>query len=237
MEKIRINKYLSSIGVDARRKIDELIKNKKVRINGKIAELGDRVNPKEDKIEVNGKIVKEEKKDLVCYMLNKPAKVLSAAKDDRGRKVVVNLIDDKQKLFPIGRLDYETEGLILITNNGEIFNKVIHPREKVYKTYIARVKGEIKNKDISLLTNGVYLDDGKTLPAKVELLSIKKNISEVKISIREGKNRQVRRMFDKIGHKVLHLKRVAIGELKIKNLKIGEYRKLSKKEIGKIMGE
>lgn len=236
MEKIRINKYLSSIGVDARRKIDELIKDEKVKINGKIAKLGDRVNPKEDKIEVIGKEIKEKKIELVCYMLNKPGKVLSAAKDDRGRKVVVDLIDDKQKLFPIGRLDYETEGLILITNNGEIFNKVIHPREKVYKTYIARVKGKIKNKDINSLINGVYLEDGKTLPAKAEILSINKNVSEVKISIREGKNRQVRRMFDEIGHKVLHLKRIAIGELKIKNLKIGEYRKLNKKEIEEIIG-
>lgn len=231
MELVRINKYLAQKGIASRREVDKLIEEGKIFINGKKATPGEKVSDS-DKIEISGKKIDskiEEKK--VYFLLNKPKKIISATKDDRGRKTVVDLIKCNERIFPIGRLDYDTEGAILLTNDGEIYNKVIHPKSEIYKEYIALIKGEISDIEIQKLRRGIKLEDGITLPAKVKLLNRINDKSEVSIAIREGRNRQIRRMFQKLGYLVLELKREKIGDIILKDLKVGKYRELTKKEL------
>ena len=230
MEKIRINKFLAELGVGSRRAIDKMIEEKRIKVNGVLAESGIKVD-KSDKISVNGKLLEFEKKKKVYFMLNKPKRVLSTAKDERGRKTVVDLIDTKERIFPIGRLDYDTEGLLLLTNDGEIFNKVIHPRTEVYKTYLVEARGNINMTTLNKLKRGVMLDDKMTLPAKAKILLADERHTELHFAIKEGRNRQVRRMFELVGHPVINLKRIMLGELNLDGLEIGEYRPLTKKEI------
>lgn len=230
MEKIRINKFLAELGVGSRRAIDKMIEEKKIKVNGILAESGIKVD-KSDKISVNGKLLEFEKKKKVYFMLNKPKRVLSTAKDERGRKTVVDLIDTKERIFPIGRLDYDTEGLLLLTNDGEIFNKVIHPRTEVYKTYLVEARGNINMTTLNKLKRGVMLDDKMTLPAKAKILLADERHTELHFAIKEGRNRQVRRMFELVGHPVINLKRIMLGELNLDGLEVGEYRPLTKKEI------
>lgn len=230
MEKIRINKFLAELGVGSRRAIDKMIEEKRIKVNGVLAESGIKVD-KTDKIFVNGKLLEFEKKKKVYFMLNKPKRVLSTAKDERGRKTVVDLIDTKERIFPIGRLDYDTEGLLLLTNDGEIFNKVIHPRTEVYKTYLVEAKGNINMTTLNKLKRGIMLDDKMTLPAKAKILLADERHTELHFAIKEGRNRQVRRMFELVGHPVINLKRIMLGELNLEGLEVGEYRPLTKKEI------
>ena len=230
MEKIRINKFLAELGIGSRRAIDKMIEEKRIKVNGILAESGIKVD-KSDKIFVNGKLLEFEKKRKVYFMLNKPKRVLSTAKDERGRKTVVDLIDTKERIFPIGRLDYDTEGLLLLTNDGEIFNKVIHPRTEVYKTYLVEARGNINMTTLNKLKRGVMLDDKMTLPAKAKILLADERHTELHFAIKEGRNRQVRRMFELVGHPVINLKRIMLGELNLDGLEVGEYRPLTKKEI------
>lgn len=232
MEKIRINKFLAGLGVDSRRAIDKMIEEKKILVNGKLAESGIKVD-ENDEIIVNGrKVNSKEKEKKVYFMLNKPKRVLSTAKDERNRKTVVDLIKTEERIFPIGRLDYDTEGLLLLTNDGEIFNKIIHPRTEVYKTYYVEAKGRMNLKSLNKLRRGISLDGAITLPAKARVIDSNEERTIVHFSIKEGKNRQVRRMFDFVGHRVMYLKRISLGELELdEKLGLGEYRPLTKKEI------
>lgn len=230
MEKIRINKFLAELGIGSRRAIDKMIEEKRIKVNGVLAESGIKVD-KSDKIFVNGKLLEFEKRKKVYFMLNKPKRVLSTAKDERGRKTVIDLIDTKERIFPIGRLDYDTEGLLLLTNDGEIFNKVIHPRTEVYKTYLVEARGNINMTTLNKLKRGVMLDDKMTLPAKAKILLADERHTELHFAIKEGRNRQVRRMFELVGHPVINLKRIMLGELNLDGLEVGEYRPLTKKEI------
>ena len=230
MEEIRINKYLASLGIGSRREIDKLIEEGKIKVNGEVISAGIKVTDN-DTIEIKGKKITKETEKKVYYMLNKPLEVLSSAKDDRGRKTVVDIIKCKERIFPIGRLDYNTTGLILLTNDGELFNRVIHPRSEVYKEYYVKVLGEIKDSSIKTLEDGVELEDGVTLPAYVKVLSRERGKSELMISIREGRNRQVRRMMDAVKHPVVILRRERIGKLSLGKLKIGEYRELTESEV------
>lgn len=230
MEKIRINKYLAELGVDSRRAIDKMIEEKKIKVNGVLAESGIKVD-NNDKIIINGKPLNIEKKQKVYFILNKPKRVLSTAKDERGRKTVVDLIDTKERIFPIGRLDYDTEGLLLLTNDGEIFNKVIHPRTEVYKTYLVEARGNINMTILNKLKRGIMLDDKITLPAKAKIILADEKHTVLHFAIKEGRNRQVRRMFESVGHPVINLKRIMLGELNLDGLEVGEYRPLTKKEI------
>lgn len=234
MSNERINKYLAAAGVASRRKVDAMIEEGKVKINGKTAEIGQVIDTEKDKITINGKEIKPQE-EKVYFMINKPSGVLTAASDYSSRKLVVDLIETKHRIFPIGRLDYETEGLLIMTNDGDLFNRIIHPSSEVFKKYYAKVTGEITEAEADKLRKGILLKDGKTLPAKVNILKSNKDCSEVEIEIREGKNRQVRRMFDSIKHEVTYLKRVAIGELEIGKLKKGEYRELKKSELTYLM--
>lgn len=230
MEKIRINKYLASLGIGSRREIDRLIEEGKIRVNGIKIDAGVKVD-ESDEIEVNGKVISKKEEKKVYYLLNKPLEVLSSVKDDRGRKTVVDVVRCRERIFPIGRLDYNTTGLIILTNDGELFNRVIHPRSEVYKEYYVKVLGEIKDSSIEKLEKGVELEDGVTLPAYVKLISRERGKSELFISIREGRNRQVRRMLDAVNHPVILLRRERIGKLSLGKLKVGEYRELTQSEI------
>ncbi|MGL5231891.1 MAG: pseudouridine synthase [Fusobacteriaceae bacterium] len=229
---MRINKFLALKGIASRREIDRLIESNEIKVNGELATSGMKIS-EDDKIEISGKKIKfqEAQEKKVYFLLNKPEKVLSASKDDRGRKTVIDLIKCEQRIFPIGRLDYDTEGAIILTNDGELFNKIIHPRTEVYKEYEALVRGYIDDKKLSKLQEGVSLEDGVTLPAKASILSRDTLKSAVIIAIREGRNRQIRRMFDAIGNRVEKLKRLKIGEIGLKGLKVGMYRELTEEEV------
>ena len=210
---MRINKFLSTLGIASRRAIDKYIdENDTILIDGK-------------------KIETKINEDKVYFMLNKPLEVLSASSDDRGRKTVVDLVKTNKRIFPIGRLDYMTSGLILLTNDGDLFNRIVHPKSEIYKKYYIKIFGEIKKTEIDELKKGVLLDDGKTLPAKISGIKYDKNKTSMYISIREGRNRQVRRMIEKFGYKVLMLRREKIGELSLGDLPEGKYRELTNEEI------
>ena len=228
---MRINKFLSSLGIASRRAIDKYIEEGRIKVNGVIASTGIDVT-EEDEIYIDNKKIETSRiEEKVYFMLNKPLEVLSASSDDRGRKTVVDLIKTDKRIFPIGRLDYMTSGLILLTNDGELFNRLVHPKSEIYKKYYIKVFGEVKKEEIEELKKGVLLEDGKTLPAKISGIKYDKNKTSMYISIREGRNRQIRRMIEKFGYKVLMLRREKIGELSLGDLKEGKYRELTREEI------
>jgi len=228
---MRINKFLSSLGIASRRAIDKYIEEGRIKVNGVIASTGIDVT-EEDEIYIDNKKIETNRiEEKVYFMLNKPLEVLSASSDDRGRKTVVDLIKTDKRIFPIGRLDYMTSGLILLTNDGELFNRLVHPKSEIYKKYYIKVFGEVKKEEIEELKKGILLEDGKTLPAKVSGIKYDKNKTSMYISIREGRNRQIRRMIEKFGYKVLMLSREKIGELSLGDLKEGKYRELTREEI------
>ena len=228
---MRINKFLSSLGIASRRAIDKYIEEGRIKVNGVIASTGIDVTEDDEIYIDNKKIETKRREEKVYFMLNKPLEVLSASSDDRGRKTVVDLIKTDKRIFPIGRLDYMTSGLILLTNDGELFNRLVHPKSEIYKKYYIKVFGEVKKEEIEELKKGILLEDGKTLPAKISGIKYDKNKTSMYISIREGRNRQIRRMIEKFGYKVLMLRREKIGELFLGDLKEGKYRELTKEEI------
>ena len=228
---MRINKFLSSLGIASRRAIDKYIEEGRIKVNGVITSTGIDVTEDNEIYIDNKKIETKRIKEKVYFMLNKPLEVLSASSDDRGRKTVVDLIKTDKRIFPIGRLDYMTSGLILLTNDGELFNRLVHPKSEIYKKYYIKVFGEVKKEEIEELKKGVLLEDGKTLPAKISGIKYDKNKTSMYISIREGRNRQIRRMIEKFGYKVLMLRREKIGELSLGDLKEGKYRELTREEI------
>lgn len=232
----RLQKYLSACGVASRRKSEELILAGKVKVNGKIVkELGVKVSDNDD-IEVNGVFVKKEEKEY--YILNKPEKVICSVSDDKGRMTVIDFIDTKEKIFPVGRLDYDTTGLLLLTNDGEITNKLTHPSGSIEKTYYVKADGIMNIDEIKQLEKGILLDGVMTKKAKAKLKKIDKRNrkSYVEITITEGRNHQVKNMFAALNHKVLKLKRIryAFFDLEELNLSLGESRKLTIKEVKRL---
>ena len=228
----RLQKVIANLGYCSRRKAEELIKDGKVLVNGNIVtELGIKIK-NSDTIEVEGNIL-DNNKNYEYYILNKPRGVVTTTNDEHGRKTVIDLIDTSTRIYPIGRLDYDTTGLLLLTNDGELANKLMHPSFKIDKTYIAKIEGIISPISIKKLRSGVVIDGYKTRPARVKVKSIDKktNKSIVEIIISEGKNHQVKKMFEAVGHQVLKLKREKYAIFDIKDLKVGEYRKLTFKEV------
>lgn len=227
----RLQKYMASCGVASRRKCEEIILEGKVKVNGILVnELGIKVDPLKDIVEYNGKtIIKEEKK--VYIMLNKPEGYISSVKDEKGRETILDIVKVNERIYPIGRLDYDSSGLLLLTNDGEIYNKIIHPRVEIIKKYIAVVKGEVTEKDKAKFEIGIDIGGYITAPAELKVLSYDNGVSTVEIGIHEGKNRQIRKMCAALNHEVLSLKRISIGEIKLGYLKRGEYRNLNKEEI------
>ncbi len=234
---MRINKYLALCGVASRRKSEQLILDKKVTVNDKVlTDLAYKVNVKTDKVCVLGNKVSLPT-NYVYYKLNKPKGYICTASDDRNRKTIYELVKSPVRLFSIGRLDYNTEGLIILTNDGDLAQKISHPSHETEKEYIVKIEGEIKESELAVLRAGV-VENGKRLPpAKVELLETKDNFSRLSVTIHEGQNRQIRRMFECIGKTIVLLKRIRIGKIKLGGLNRGEYKKLSDVELYYLLGE
>ncbi len=222
----RLQKVLARAGVGSRRTCEELIGAGRVAVNGEVAELGRRVDPALDRVEVDGVLIGV-RPGLLYYLLNKPAGVLSSASDPRGRPVVIDLVPKDPRVFPVGRLDAMTEGLLLLTNDGELANRCTHPSFGLEKEYLVEVRGDPAPGDLRALREGVELSDGRTAPARVARVAP----CVLRIVIHEGRNRQVRRMCDAIGHPVERLVRVRIGPLVDRQLRPGQWRRLSVTEV------
>ena len=227
---MRINQYIASAGICSRRKADEMIEEGRVKVNGKIlTSLGYHVE-EGDIVEVDGvRAVPETKK--VYYLLNKPAGYVTSTADKEGRSLVTELVPDAVRVFPVGRLDLNTTGLLLLTNDGELANKLMHPSGEFEKKYLVRAAGIVTRKEAERLEKGIDIGGFVTSPAEVELIRHDRNSTLAEIIIHEGKNRQVRRMFEAIGHPVQELCRTGLGRFTIGKLAIGQYRKLSPTEI------
>ncbi len=227
----RLQKVIANSGITSRRKAEELILNGKVAVNGKtVLKLGTQVSPS-DSISVDGILINKEEK--VYYLVNKPREVVCTVSDDKGRKTIIDLVDDDRRIYPIGRLDYDTTGAIILTNDGNFANLLMHPKNEIDKCYIAKIDGILTPKEMMLLKTGVKIDNYKTRRSRIKIKKIdnETNTSIVEITIHEGKNHQVKKMFEAVGHEVLKLKREKIAFLDLSGLKSGEYRKLNHKEV------
>ncbi len=221
---------MAHAGIASRRKSEEIIKQGKVKVNGHvITQMGFKVS-ESDKVEVDGKLI-ESKEKRVYYAVNKPINVITTTDDQFDRDTVLDLIDVKQRVYPVGRLDFDSSGLLLITNDGELTNILIHPSYEVWKKYIVEINSFVSDNHIEKLSNGVVLEDGLTAPAELKVLKRSKRYSKIEVNIREGKNRQIRRMFKHFGYEVTSLHRTEFGPISLNNLESGQYRKLTKNEI------
>ena len=231
---MRINKYIALCGVASRRKAEELILAGRVTVNDEVmTELSYKVDEENDIVKVDDKLIKEENK-LVYILLNKPEGYITTVKDQFDRPSVLDLVSDiKERVYPIGRLDYETSGLLLLTNDGDLTYKLTHPKHEVDKTYVARVKGKLTKEEIERFKTGLKIEDYTTAPAKLKVIKYdeQRDSSLLEIKIHEGKNRQVRKMCKAINHPVLRLRRSAMGKIKIGDCEIGKYRFLTEDEI------
>lgn len=241
MEEVRLQKFLAEAGIASRRKCEELIQSGKVMVNGKVVEtLGTKINPKEDKVTYNGKIV-ENSLQKTYILLNKPIGYVTTAKDQFKRDTVLDLIKINKRIVPCGRLDMYTSGALILTDDGDFIYKITHPKHEIEKTYTVTIKGIVTNEEVQKLRQGVEIDDNGekyiTKKANVRILKtdIEKDISRLEIVIHEGKNRQVRKMCEAVGRKVLALHRSKIGNIGVKDLKIGTWRYLKKHEIEKLL--
>jgi 23S rRNA pseudouridine2605 synthase len=223
---VRLQKVLAQAGIGSRRACEELIAEGRVTVNGEMAKLGRRVDGDIDRVEIDG-VPLSIRPGLVYYLLNKPAGVVTTASDPEGRRTVVQLVPDAPRVFPVGRLDADTEGLLLLTNDGDLTFRLTHPRFGVEKEYLAQVEGNPSPKAVRQLREGVELEDGMTAPAKVSLVPP----NALRITIHEGRNRQVRRMCEAVGHPVVRLVRTRIGPLAERGLKPGEWRMLTREEV------
>ncbi len=232
---MRINKYIAHAGIASRRKAEELIKQGMVTINGQVVnELATQVKAG-DLVEIEGSPIYNEEK--VYYLLNKPRGVISSVSDDKGRKTVIDLLPQvKERIYPVGRLDWDTTGLLILTNDGDFTDKMIHPRNEIDKVYLARVKGIATKENLRPLTRGVVIDGKKTKPTRYTIIKVdhEKNRSVVELTIHEGRNHQVKKMFEQVGLLVDKLSRTQFGTLDLTGLRPGEARRLNKKEISQL---
>ncbi|MDD2181315.1 MAG: pseudouridine synthase [Bacilli bacterium] len=233
----RIQKVIANYGYCSRRKAEELLIKGKVKVNGEIiTELGFKVGPK-DIIEVEGHILEKQEKEYI--LLNKPRGVVTTVSDDKKRKTVIDLVPSNNRLFPVGRLDYNTTGLLLLTNDGELANLIMHPKNEIEKVYIAKIKGILSVSNINNLEQGILIEGIKTSKSKVKIRKIdkKNNSSIVELIIHEGKNHQVKKMFNAVGHEVLKLKRERLAFLTLTGLDSGQFRHLNPKEVKQLYNE
>ena len=242
----RLQKYMARCGIASRRKCEEIILDGKIKVNGTvITEVGTKINPEKDIVEYNNKIIKVEEKK-VYIMLNKPEGYITSVKDEKGRKTVLDIVNVEERIYPIGRLDYDSSGLLILTNDGSIYNNIIHPRVSIKKNYIVVCRGKFSENDIKRFKKGIDIGGYVTAEADIEIISEEKRfnkkkncdeiLSTVEISIHEGKNRQIRRMCSSLNHEVISLKRVSIGNIKLGYLKKGEWRPLTDRELNYIRG-
>jgi 23S rRNA pseudouridine2605 synthase len=226
----RIQKVLARAGVASRRAVEEMIVRGRIRVNGGRVELGLRIDPSKDIVEIDGSRVPLQA-ELAYYLVNKPVGVVTTASDEQNRETVLDLLEVETRVYPVGRLDIESEGAVLLTNDGELALRLTHPRYGVGKTYLVEVGGGVKEKIVRTLARGVELSDGMTAPAEARLVERSPSGTLIEISLTEGRNRQVRRMFEAVGHPVHRLVRTAIGPLMLGRLKPGTYRKLRLEEV------
>ena len=232
---MRINKYLAESGICSRRAADKLIEEGAVKINGKIALPGAEADPGKDRVTVNGKIINPVN-HYEYYIMNKPKGCVCTAKDDKGRKTVMDFLpQDCARVFPVGRLDYDTEGLLILTNDGELTYKLTHPKNEIPKTYVVKTEKPVSEKDLSALRSGIIIDGVKTKKCNVTLLKTYKTGSKLQITITEGRNRQIRKMIEATGNSVDFLKRIKVGDLTVSGLNRGEVRKLRPEEINYLL--
>lgn len=235
---IRLQKFIADNGYTSRRKAEELIKLGRVKVNGKTAILGLKVD-NNDLVEIDGLVLNNDNENKVYYLLNKPRGVITSTNDDKGRKTVVDLINTTKRIYPVGRLDYDTTGILILTNDGELANLLMHPKNNIEKVYVAKIKGLIGKKELLRLSRGVFIDGKKTSKAKARIKRYdkKSDTSIVELTIHEGRNHQVKKMFEAIGYNVLKLKREKYAFLDLQNVKSGEYRILNPKEVKKLYNE
>lgn len=236
-EIVRLQKYLANCGIASRRKCEELILEGKISVNGHVVtELGTKVNPSVDKVTYCGKQVQNSEK-LVYILLNKPIGYVTTAKDQFNRDTVLDLVKIRERIVPVGRLDMYTSGALILTNDGDFVYKITHPKHEITKTYTVTLHGIVQNETVEKLRNGVQIDDYVTRPAKVKILKTdeEKNISRLEITIHEGKNRQVRRMCEAVGSRVIALHRTKIGDIQVKDIELGKWRYLTEKEIKNLL--
>lgn len=227
----RLQKVMAHAGIGSRRACETMIKDNRVQVNGKPAELGQKVDPKRDHIVVDGKpLAGSESKRY--FLLNKPFGYITTSKDQFGRKSVLDLLPKvTERIYPVGRLDFDSEGLVFLTNDGELAYRVMHPKYQLPKKYLVKVKGKMTMDAVYRLRTGVVLEDGRTGPAEVDVVKFEKNVTVLRIIITEGRNRQVKRMCEKVGYPVLNLTRTGIGPLHLAGLSSGEHRSLTHKEV------
>ena len=232
MEKIRLQKYFTDCGVLSRRAAEEEIKAGKVRVNGIRAELGDKIDPETDIVEYKGKRIVPRKEDKLVYiLLNKPAGVVTSAKDEKGRICVTDLVKCGTRVYPVGRLDLNSQGLILMTNDGELTNKLTHPRHEIPKIYEVDVVGRVTTEQLTVLNSSMTVDGYVLLPVKTEFLPKNEKFTTLRMTLFEGRNRQIRKMCEQVGLKVAKLTRVAIGNITLGDLQGGKWRYLTNDEI------
>ena len=230
---MRINKYLALCGFASRRECDKLIADGRVEVNGKIAELGYEVGG-EDVVKVDGQEVKAKKNEY--YILNKPKGYICSVKDDKGRKTVLDLMPDNVgRIYPVGRLDYDSEGLLILTTDGELAQHLTHPSNEVPKTYLVKIEGTITEAGLNPIRSGIDIGGYVTKKCKAHIVETNKEYTKIHVTITEGKNREIRKMFEAIGKNVTLLKRIKIGELTLRGLDRGSYRKLTQQEIAYLM--
>ncbi|MEY8303093.1 pseudouridine synthase [Anaerosalibacter bizertensis] len=229
---MRLQKYMALCGIASRRKSEEIILEGRVKVNGKVInELGVKIEPGRDIVIVDGKNIKMEEKK-VYIMLNKPIGYVTTVKDEFNRNKVIDLIDGvEERIYPVGRLDYDTSGLLLLTNDGEMTYKLTHPSNEVKKTYIGKVRGVPTEAELEKFRNGLKIDNYITAKAEIKILKKSKDSSLLVMEIHEGRNRQIRKMCAAINHPIIKLKRVAVGKLKLGDLKLGDWRYLKNKEV------
>lgn len=233
----RLQKYLAQCGVASRRKCEELVLQGRVQVNGvTVTELGTKINPEKDKIKFDGKDIKQSPK-LVYILLNKPIGYVTTADDQFGRDTVLDLVKVKERIVPVGRLDMYTSGALILTNDGDFVYQVTHPKHEIEKTYTVTIKGIVQNSEVEQLRYGIKIDDYITKPARVKILKTdtEKGISRLEITIHEGKNRQVRKMCEAVGRKVLALHRSKIGGIGVKDIELGKWRYLTANEVQQIL--
>ena len=232
MEKIRLQKFFTDCGVLSRRAAEEEIKAGKVKVNGITATLGDKIDPEKDIVEYKGKRIAQKKEsDFVYILLNKPCGIVTSAKDEKGRVCVTDIVKCGKRVYPVGRLDINSQGLILMTNDGELTNKLTHPRHEIPKIYEVDVVGKVTTEQLNMLNSSLTIDGYVLLPVKTEFLAKTDKFTTLRMTLYEGRNRQIRKMCEQVGLKVAKLTRVAIGDITLGNLDAGKWRYLTKNEI------
>ncbi len=238
MEKIRLQKFFTDMGIMSRRASEKVILAGNVKINGKIAQLGDKVDPLNDTVVYNGKVIKPTSAKKRYIILNKPLGYVTTTNDEKGRETVLSLLDGiNERLYPVGRLDMYSEGLLILTNDGELTNRLTHPKHEMPKTYSVIIKGEISPDALHKLNSPMEIDGYKLKPVKVHVISLKDGATNTLFTLNEGRNRQIRKMCEAVGLTIMRLTRISIGKLRLGELEKGKWRDLTKNEIEYLKGE